>query len=518
MTGLTRRAFLTALGSVGAAGALAGCTSAVEQARRVGTGAGRPGGTLVIGSLTDIDPKTVYTQSITTMTLGLLLWDTLIRYDRRTLQPLPSVATAFERSQDGTALRLTLRDDVTFHTGRPLTSADVAYAVATYASDKAGSQLQSTASAITVETPDPHTAVLRSAKPIGNIFDLLEFMLLTDRETAAELQRGETFVGTGPFRFTGRQTGAQADLARYDGYWNGPAALDGVRLRVVRDSGALLTSVRAGQSDLVLDAAPQSLRPFHDSSLWRVESEDVDDVAYYVGANVADPRLSDKRVRQAISYAVDRGRIADEVFVRRAHASSAPWAQTSPAYDPQANARYARDLDHARSLLAEAGWRNGSSLTLSYGTGLAVAPSIAAVIQNNLAEIGITVQLDPREQAAFNPFLKSGKHQLWINPHGFGQSNPATLATGAAPFKPKGNLSAFSSSTYTDAVARITSVVDPRSADARAAYAAYTDILLDEQFVIDLVITTSTNVSPLAVKGLGWNTYKYIDAHRVTVR
>ncbi|CAM4020417.1 ABC transporter substrate-binding protein [Tsukamurella strandjordii] len=512
MNGISRRTVLLAgLGALGA-GALSGCTSAVEQARAANAAPGSDGGTLVLGSLADLDPKSIYSQSVTTMAIGLLVWDTLIRYDRTTRTPRPAVARGWEFGPDGRSLTLHLRDDVRFHSGRPLTAKDVAYAVSVYASDAAGSQLQGAAKAVaSVETPDAHTAVLRLSRPVPNIVDLLEFMLLVDSESASELRAGTAFVGTGPFRFAGREVAANARFERNDEYWRGPARLDGVTLRVVRDPGALLTSIRAGQSDLVLDASPQALRQFRDQSLYRITTGDVFDAAYYVGANAGDPALADKRVRQAISSAVNRERIAAEVFAGVAEPSAAPWARSSPAYDRAAANHYRRDLDRARALLAEAD--GPRRLTLSYPTGLAVAPSIAAIVQNDLAEAGITVELDPREQAAFSPFLHTGKAQLWLGPHGFGQSDPATLAGGAAPFKPSGNLSKFSTPEYTALVARLQD-----GTGRPEVLREYSDYLLDQQFVIDLAVSPATYVSPARVKGLDWNLYKYIDLHGTTIR
>ncbi|TWS23241.1 ABC transporter substrate-binding protein [Tsukamurella sputi] len=513
MTDVTRRAVLLGALGIGATGVLSGCTSAVDQAREASAAPGSGGGTLVLGSLADIDPKSIYSQSVTTMAIGLLVWDTLIRVDRRTRTPQPAVARSWDIAPDGRSLALRLRDDVRFHTGRAFTSKDVAYAVSVYASDAAGSQLQAAAKAVTaVETPDPHTAVLRFAAPVPNVFDLLEFMLLVDSESAEELRAGTRFVGTGPFRFDGREVAASARFRRFEDYWRGPAQLDGVVLRVVRDPGALLTSIRAGQSDLVLDAAPRALRQFRDRSLYRVTTGDVNDAAYYVGANVGAPVLADKRVRQAISYAVDRDRIAAEVFAGTAVPSSAPWAASSPGFDAAAATHYRKDPGRARALLAEAG--GPRRLTLSYPTGLAAAPAIAAIVQNDLAEVGMTVDLDPREQAAFSPFLKSGRHELWVGPHGFGQSDPLTLAGGAAPFKPKGNLSGFSTPDYTALVARLADDGPGRPTLLRQ----YTDYLLDQQFVIDLVVSPATYVSPARVKGLDWNLYKYVDLYGVTVR
>ncbi|MFT4042645.1 MAG: ABC transporter substrate-binding protein [Gordonia sp. (in: high G+C Gram-positive bacteria)] len=522
MTDISRRCLLRGgliLGAVGSASLLAGCESAVGQLRQASRGSGARGGTLVVGTPTDVDPKTIYSQSITSMNIGLLLWDTLIRYDHKTLQPTPSVATAWEFSADKLSLRLHLRDDVRYHSGRLLNADDVAYNIAKYADQKSGSQLQSTAAKIIhVDTADPSAPVLHFEHPIVNIFDLLEFMLLTDKETEKELAAGEKFIGTGPFRFTGRETGYLFETSRNETYWGGPAQVAGVTIRVVRDANALLTSVRSQQTSIVLDASPQDLRPFGDETLYRVESLDVYDVAYYLGINVGNSALTDKRVRQAISYAIDRERVVKEVLVGRGFVSCAPWAKSSPAFSDDAARHYARNLERSRSLLAEAGYRGGSPLLLSYGSGSPATAGIAGIIQNNLAEIGVDARLDPREQASYNPFLKSKQHQLWISPHGFGQSSPVTLATGAAPFKPAGNLSQFTSEEYTAAVNAFADVVDPTSDEAKQVYQRFTDILLDEQFISDIAISTWTTVAPVQVKGVKWSMYKNVDAHRATVR
>ena len=140
------------------------------------------------------------------------------------------------------------------------------------------------------------------------------------------------------------------------------------------------------------------------------------------------------------------------------------------------------------------------------------------MIQNNLAEVGIPTTIDPREQAAFSAFLKSPTRQLWINPHGFGQSSPATLATGAAPFKPAGNLSGFTSPRYSELVDQLTALPEPRSPAALEVYGHYTDVLLDEQFVINLVVTDFVTISSSRVSGLSCNLYKYLVADRVSVR
>ncbi|MFD4254318.1 ABC transporter substrate-binding protein [Amycolatopsis thermoflava] len=494
----------------------AACSSAVDQAKQA---SGAAGGTLVVGTLSDLTPSAIYSQSTTSMTIGRLLYDTLIRYDRATGTPQPAVAKSWTVSPDGRTVTLALRDDVKFHNGRPLTSEDVAYSLKTYASAAAASQLRPAAAAVTaVDTADPHVAVLHLAHPLVNLFDLLEFVLLTDRETPDQLKAGEQFIGTGPFKFAGWQRGQQVRLVRNDDYWNGAPKVDEVDLKVIPDETALLNSVRSGQTNVVVDASVQALTPFRGDDAYTVEPENIWDVNYYIGANVTDPALSHRAVRQAIAYAVDRERILHEVFGDTGSVNSAPWSPDSPAYNQELATRYTRDLTKARDLLTQAGGAPAQPLRLSYNTALAPAKSVAAIVQNNLADIGIKVELEPLDGAALTQTLNSGRSQLWINPHGFGQNSPATLATGAAPFKPEGNLSGYRSADYAALVERVWEQPDPDSAAAHAAYDAYTQLLSDEQFVINLVSTTVTNVYTGSVRGVDWNTYKYLILDKATVK
>ncbi|MET0699330.1 MAG: ABC transporter substrate-binding protein, partial [Mycobacterium sp.] len=469
-TSIDRRTLLKlALG--GSAAALTGaCTSAVELAREGDGG-------IALGVLSDLDPKSIFSQSITSMAIGRLAFDTLTSYDLATMAPKPLVASGWDIVDGGRTVLLTLRPDVIFHSGRPFTSADVAYSIANLAKDAAGSQLQATAKAVeSVDTSNPHVAVLSLTHPLTNLFDLFEFMLLTDSQTEQQLLAGEAFVGTGPFRFDAWIRGQQSGWLRNDQYWGGPVSIPSLRLV---KQGEPLASLWASQTNVVRDVIGNVVRMFDHNNRFDLIREGVYDVAYYVGVNVADPYLSKSAVRQAIAYAVDRDRIAADVFAGSAIATSTPWSQSSPAFSESARLHYHRDLDRARGLLAQAGGPPPAPLLLSYGTGLAPAPTIAAIIQNNLAEVGIPVVIDPREQAGFSTFLKSPSRQLWINPHGFGQSSPATLATGAAPFKPEGNLSGFASPRYTALVEQLTTLTEPRSAEALDVYRRYTDVLLD---------------------------------------
>ena len=199
---LSRRQVLAGFGAGGVL-LLAGCSSAVADKKGATSKSSKPrsGGVLKVGIGQDLIPGNIFTNSnagITT-TVGLV-FDRLINYPNDQVVPKPSLATTWELAADGTSLALDLRDDVTYHSGRPFTSEDVAFAIETYADPKWNGQLKSTAGAITkVDTSDPHRAVLHFAHPLGNIFDLLDTIPIVDHETIDQLATGEKIVGTGPF-------------------------------------------------------------------------------------------------------------------------------------------------------------------------------------------------------------------------------------------------------------------------------------------------------------------------------
>lgn len=498
--------------------AMTGCTSAVNQAKQ-SSSSGASGGTLVVGALSDLTPSAIYSQSTTSMTVGRLLYDTLIHYNRETGTPEPAVAKSWNVSGDGLTVTLNLRDDVKYHSGRTLTSKDVEYALTTYASAAAGSQLQPAAAAVdSVDTSQPQVAVLHLKHALVNLFDLLEFVLLTDSETPKELAAGEKFIGTGPFEFKSWDRGQQVTLVRNPDYWNGAAKVDQVDVKVFTDQTALLNSVRSGQTNVVTDVSVQALAPFKDNDQFTIQAENVWDVNYYLGVNLKNQTLANQELRQALAYSLDRERILKDVFGGVGSVNSSPWSPASPAYNKEYATRYSLDLQKAKTLLAQAGGAPAQTLTLAYNTALAPAKEVSEIVQSNLADLGVKVNVLPLDSAAYSAQMSAGKVDLWIGPHGFGQNSPATLATGAAPFKPKNNLSGYSSDGYTQLVSNVWNQPDPSSTAAHTAYDAYTKEVSDQQFVINMVSTTVTNVYTSSVRGVDWNTYKYLILDKATVR
>ncbi|HEU5484300.1 MAG TPA: ABC transporter substrate-binding protein, partial [Microlunatus sp.] len=222
---VSRRTLLQGLTALGVGASLfgaAGCESAVSQAGSAAdTSTPQRGGTIQAGIAADVIPGNFLTNSNTGITTIIgLAYDFLIRYPNDKVEPTPSLAKAWQLAEDGRSLTLELRDDVTFHSGRPFTSKDVEFSIKTYADPLWTAQLRSTAAAITsFDTSEEHKITLGFDHQLGNVFDLLDTVPILDSESVDELRNGTKFIGTGPFAVTGWKPNTSIGFVRNDAYW-----------------------------------------------------------------------------------------------------------------------------------------------------------------------------------------------------------------------------------------------------------------------------------------------------------
>lgn len=491
-----RRTLIAAL-TVALLVAISACTSA-----RSATG---EGGTLRVGIGNDIVPAAIFTSSNDGINLLIgQVYDNLVDYPVDGLEPEPSLATDWELAEDGLSLALGLRDDVTFHTGREFTSADVEFSVRTWADPKWTVQLQRTAAAVTgFDTSDPHRIVLEFDHPISNIFDLLDMLPIIDSETFDELETGDSYVGTGAFEFVSWSPGSSLSFIRNEDYWRGAPELEAIEVSITPNAQASVSQLRSGQLDVIVNGSARDLDSLADTGDYTVTELEGSERQTYVGTNVSHPALSDVRLRQAIAYAVDRERIVDEVYRGVGYAINLPWPRYSPAFDEEKNETYARDVEAAQDLVAQIG--DVPNLPLEYAGNNPAHEAIAQIVQANLEEVGITVDLIPGEQAQLVQKLIGQEFEaLWILDHLFAQWTPSTLTVSAYPFNANSNTSLFDDDDYRTHADTAWKTPDGLSDEALAAYDQLSDDLLEHLFLIEFAITFNRIAANDAVSGFTW--------------
>lgn len=508
MNGLGRRTFLRGAGLTALAiFGTSACASAVGEQQEAGSTDATPvrGGTLKAGITLDVVPANFLTNTGGATTIIGLAFESLIRYPHDSVTPTPLLATDWQAAPDGLSLALDLRDDVTFHSGRPFTSKDAEFSIRTYADPKWTAQLKSTAAAITgFDTTDPHRLVLMFTHPLGNVFDLLDTVPILDSESIDQLAIGEKFIGTGPFVLTGRTPNSSLTFERNENYWVPERPyLDRVEVSIIPDAQALVNSLKVNQVQAVSNINYRDSETLAAAGGHTSTDLEGAELQIYVGTNVQNPALADVRLRQAIAYALDRDRVIAEVFRGAGYPINVPWPKSSPAYDESLNSTFTTDIDKAKSLVAEVGAI--PALPLTYQAGNPYYEATAQIVQANLAEIGITVELDPVESASFVKQLIGAQFQaLWVTFHSWAQYTPSTLTVSAYPFNALKNASHFESPSYVAAADAAWQVADGASAVAVDKYAAVSRELLDGLFLIEIGVVFNQIVAANSVHGIDW--------------
>ncbi|MFD5876673.1 ABC transporter substrate-binding protein [Streptomyces sp. NPDC060322] len=492
---------------------LAGCRSAVSEASSDPSGAGaepKRGGTLTVAVNADFTPGLLYSQSQQS-SQHRLIFNTLTRYDDQ-LRPKPELATSWTYADDGRALTLRLRDDVTFHNGRKFTADDVVFAVKNLQKPVRAAQLRSTAAAVTgFEKRGDHELVLKLAHPVNNLFDLFEFMIITDPESAEDAVTGRKLIGTGPFVLKKWSPGSGLSLRRYENYWQpGRPYLDGVELRVIPQADALISSLRSGQSQLSFNVPGKNLGAIKSDKRLSVTDYDTGAGAVYLGVNTTVTPLDDKTVRHALAWAVDRERLLAQTLGGHGLASAAPWPKSSPAFTEAHRTHYSHDPGKARELLRSAGHTKLAFPLLHLA--LPGETAIAESLQYDLEQVGVRVTLQPTDPAtAQKKLISQDMPALWTLGHGFAQVQPSTLAVSAYPFNEAKNTSRYRSDEYTDVVREAWTEPESTAAAANALHERISRILLDEAFIIDLVVRGQVQVSAAGLHGVTLNKFSYLN-------
>ncbi|WP_141014935.1 ABC transporter substrate-binding protein [Nocardioides sambongensis] len=483
---------------------VSGCSSAVDELSKA-SAEPQQGGTLRVGTTADVVPANTFTNSSDTGDLLVgAVYDTLIDYPLDSLEPEPRLATSWEFNPDGTELTLQLRDDVTFHSGRAFTSKDVEASIKTWADPLWTVQLQRTAAGVTgFDTSDEHAITLTFDHPMSNVLDLLDMMPIIDAESLDDVRSGKTWIGTGPFAFESWQPGSQLTLVANEDYWDGAPLLDGVDIKVIPDPQAQVAQLRSGQLDMTSSASKRDIESLSEDDRFSVQEWKGAEAQLYIGANVENKALRDVRVRQAVAYALDRDRIVEEVLRGSGRAITLPWPEYSPAYDADADATYSYDLQKAAALVEEVSAEGGEvpTLPLTYPSGSPDYDAVAQIVQSDLAEIGITVELQPVEQAEAIKRLIGGEFEgLWLLQHSYAQFNPSTLTVSAYPFNADKNTSGYLDPDYQKAAE--TAWEKKPDEVTEEDYAALNQQLLDGSFLLEIALIYSQSVTSSQVGGL----------------
>lgn len=478
--------------TVGPGGVSGAATSAAGQKPR-------SGGTLRAAIASDITPKTLpHTVSPTNDILSTCVYDTLIRYQTDQLIATPELAESWEFNGDRSQLTFHLKKGVTFHNGKPLTAAAVQWNIQRVGQPEVGSQLLNFAKWVTkAETPDDTTLTLTFDQPRPSIMDMFESLFIVEPDSIQDTMDGKRFVGTGPFTFKEWQPGDRYSFTKNANYFKaGQPYLDGVETKIIPDAQTQLITVQSNAADIAFNVALNDAKQLQSDKKYQVIVPNQWTGLWYVGIDVKTTGLGDKRVRQAIAYAMDRKRMVDTALFGFGEVTVLPWAKNSPAYDASLAGAYTYDLTKAKQMLAAAG---AGALDLSYIVSNAYPSThpIAEILQGDLNSIGVKTEINKLDHPVYLPKLTGGKmNGLWSGVVGFMYMSPSTLFVQSFPYRVP-NASNFDSPDYRQL---ITQTLTGTDAQLKDVYHQLNQLLIDEAFMLPITPTSTPVVASGALR------------------
>lgn len=326
----------------------------------------------------------------------------------------PYIAASWKVSKDGRELTLTLRNDVKFHNGKSLTADDVKWSIE-YIQDP-NSRAYGAANLKLVQSvtaPSAHRVMIELKEPYAPILTSLaniQTIPLVARESLKPGENPDSYPpGTGPYRFVSWKRGQQMVLHRFNEYWQkGLPKTEEVVLKPVVEPDVRLTSLRAGDLDLVDRIPLQNVRA--------IQKKEMGDIGVFLASdgglfglnfNASKPPFSDRRVRQAVAYAVDKDEIVQGAFWGLGVTANQKMPAGSPWHFPLPERK--RDLDRARQLLREAGFSGGlRAKFIVFREG----EDVAQIIDRQLRQAGIAVEIQRLDLASASLEAQEGRHEL----------------------------------------------------------------------------------------------------------
>ncbi|MDI6600429.1 MAG: glutathione ABC transporter substrate-binding protein [Thermoanaerobacteraceae bacterium] len=355
------------------------------------------------------------------------IYETLFMRDPKTGEIKPLLAESYENPDDNTWI-IKLKQNIKFQDGTPFTSEAVKYTFEKIMDPKTASPRASLLKSVSsIETPDDYTVVIHTKEPYGIMLTALAHDNLSivnpKADQNGDINKNPVGAGTGPYKFVEWVPGDHITLEKNPDYWQGAPKLDKVTFKVVPEMATAVSMLETGEADFLVGVPPEQLdRLKNNPDIDVIEMQG--NPTRYLGFNFEKKPFDNLKVRQAISYAINRdayiatlnglGYKSRGIIGPKLFGYNEEIEQHGYDYDPE----------KAKQLLAEAGYPNGFKTTLTVGN-TDVYMKMAPFIQAQLKEIGIDVELNVMDWASFLSYCKAGNQELclngWMNVTGDGE-------------------------------------------------------------------------------------------------
>ncbi|MGQ0572287.1 MAG: ABC transporter substrate-binding protein [Armatimonadota bacterium] len=401
----------------------------------VGTTSGQTDATVTWGEdfeLTLLDPRV--TQSRHEAQAIMQIFDTLLFLDTDG-KLYPALAEKWEYSKDGKSITFTLRRGVKFHDGTDFNAEAVKFTFDSIVKPELGSQaaVDFLGPYDSTQVVDQYTVKVNWKQPFAAALTNLSnpWLLGIVSPTAVKRLGDAGFarapVGTGPFKFVEFVPRVRVVLERNDQYnWapkafkhQGPARIRRLVFRTIPDGSTRVAALEKGEIEVADALPPIDVRRFKGTRDFDVIVGDVSGIPFSYLFNTTKTPTDDVRVRQAFIHAVDRAKVTEQTFFGVAKAAYGPITPTTPGYWAGVEKMYPYDLQRARSLLEEAGWKvgpggirtkNGQPLEIYFPALL--QPELGVAIQAAVKDAGIKFDVERVTKAKQDEQVMNNEYQV----------------------------------------------------------------------------------------------------------
>ncbi len=339
------------------------------------------------------------------------IYDTLIGLDEN-LEIYPLLAESYEQV-DPLTWEFKLKEGVKFHDGNEMTADDVVFSIERHLESPEVSHILGLIDK--VEKIDDYNVRIVTKEPFAALLRHLSHAstAILSKEAVEKYGKeyGQNPVGAGAYKFVNWDTGDSIDLERFEDYHGDLAKTPNISFKAITEASGRTVGLETGEVSIAYDIDPVDIETVkeNDSLIFLSEpSLSID----YIGMNMLKKPFDDVRVRRAMNYAINVPEILETVLEGDGELAASPLQSAVFGATKDVDV-YEYNPEKAKELLAEAGYPDGFSTTLSTDDG-AVRSRIAELVQGQLKEVGVDVEVDKMEWGKYLDMTSKGDHDMFI--------------------------------------------------------------------------------------------------------
>lgn len=360
------------------------------------------------------------------------IYETLLYFDENNT-PQPLLAESVTQKDDVT-YEVKLRQGVKFHNGEEMKASDAVFSLSRAIENPKTASNIGDFDPDGFEIIDDYTFTMKTLEPVATFYASLCSTCTAIVSEKAVTELGDNFskdatgAGTGPYKFVEWIPAQEVSIERFDDYWREPAKIKNMTWKFVSDANSRSVMLETGEADVIYQvqtAGIEALLANDELTVYSVPSTTIRFI--YFNQSEGLP-MSNEYLRKAVSYAIDREALVKNVFGEYATPATSFLAPAILGHTDDVET-YDYNPEKAKEMLAEAGYEPGElTLTMSMHA-QNVLTRMAEVIQAYLADVGINMEIQALDTAAWVAALAEGQTQMGFNANSNTSCDPDVLFT-----------------------------------------------------------------------------------------